>query len=242
MELVVVVVGVLIALAAQQWAGERSSEKRAVAAEARIRAELQNNLLLGVERIALQGCLQERLATIAKGVSTGKSDWSDLVMVKSTEAPMAFSRLYRMPDRNWLTTEYDGSLTNGSLDSLSAERSELIASMYGQIRSQEANNQEELRLATELAALQFGPQLDHQGRIRLLSTLTRLDLLNSTMGLVARQQVETFRRLKYAERPQEVTEARRSNYWPNMVAEMRTKYGDCVDPNAMGVYDPRLLQ
>ncbi len=74
MELVIVVAGVLIALSAQQWAQERSSRTRSTAADARIRHELQNDVFLGVERIALHACLKQRLVTLAEGLRARRGD------------------------------------------------------------------------------------------------------------------------------------------------------------------------
>jgi hypothetical protein len=242
MELVIVVAGVIIALAAQQWAQEKSSERRAVAADRRVRAELQITILHGVERIALGRCLQSRLTTLARGLSVGRSDWNDLLMDKSAGLPMAFKRIYRVPDRNWRDTEYQGSLANGDLGSLDAERISLIADMYAQLRSQQASNEEELQLANELGSLQFEQPLSPADRVRLLAKLVRLDMLNSTMFLVAKQQIEVFHRLEYGIDGKELTEARAANFWPKRVAEMRSIYGTCVDANAIAAFDRRLLQ
>jgi hypothetical protein len=243
MELLIVVAGVLIALSAQQWAEEQSAKKRAAAADARIRAELRSNLLLGVERIALRECVERRLAMLAIGLSGGKSDWTDLRMVRSAETPMVFRRMYRIPDRNWRTTEYQGSLTTGGQDSVSPERSGLIAAMYGQVRSQQSYNEEELRLASELGSLQFQQPVVGSDRIRLLAILVRLDLLNSTMVLMAEQQIQSFRELKYLNSSEEeLAQAREAKYWSNMVASMRGKYGSCVDGGAISAFDRRMLQ
>ena len=243
MELLIVVAGVLIALSAQQWAEGQSSKKRAAAADARIRAELRSNLLLGVERIALRGCLQQRLVTLADGLSGGKSDWTELRMARSADSPLAFSRMYRVPDRNWRTTEYQGSLANGGLDSVSPERSGLIADMYSQVRSQQTYNEEELRLASELGSLQFRQPIVGSDRVRLLANIVRLDLLNSTMVLMAQQQIKSFRQLEYHySLEEELTQARNASYWPNRVGSMREKYGSCVDANAISTFDRRMLR
>jgi hypothetical protein len=67
-------------------------------------------------------------------------------------------------------------------------------------------------------------------------------MLNSTMFLVAKQQIEVFHRLEYGIDGKELTEARAANFWPKRVAEMRSIYGTCFDANAIAAFDRRLLQ
>lgn len=242
MELVIVVAGVLIALSAQQWAQVQSSKQRAGDAEERIRLELTSNVLTGVERIALGKCLRGQLAKLADGLRSDRSSWTDLQLAEPGLLRLVFSRMYRTPDRPWPTTEYQGSLSNGSLESVPAERTGLLASAYAQIRSMQSNNEEELRLAAELGVLQFGQPLAASDRNRLLSILVRLDQLNATMILIAEQQIEGFNALKY-EVPREIlNQARQERYWPNHVATMRSIYGSCVDGDAIAKFDRRLLQ
>lgn len=239
MELLIVVAGVLIALSAQQWAEEQSSKRRAGAAEARIREELGANVLNGVERIAVHQCLKQRLMLLADGLNGGRSDWSDLRMPDIDEGRMAFRRLYRMPSRSWVSIDYQASLESGALDSLDLGRSARLAGVYAQVQKQRDFNLDEGRLATQLAVLQF-KQPSSETRHDLLATLMRLDNLNASMVLMSRQNIQDYRNL-YRVTSQEAARAHQQKLWPALVAEMRAKYGACVDANAIAELDGRLL-
>ena len=241
MELVIVVAGVLIALAAQQWAGERSSRSRASAADARIKDELQSNMLNGVERIALHGCLKKRLSMLARGLSSGRTDWSSLASLSTDDDGTTFQRLYRMPLRSWIASEFHGSSANGALDSLSPERASAFAAIYNQFEHQGELNAEENSLATSVAVLQFQRPLTDGERGRLLGELTSLDYINGLMVLISRQTIDQYFRLYPKMTAAEVAEVRKSGFWPANVARMRGTYGQCVDGKAVGLVDKRLL-
>ena len=241
MELAIVVAGVLIALAAQQWAEDRSSKSQASAADSRIREELGGNLLNGVERIALHNCLKQRLATLAQGLASGRTDWSTLASLSIDTDGTAFQRLYRMPLRNWIASEFHGSSANGALDSVSAERASGLAAIYNQVEHQANLNAQESSLATSLAVLQFQRALTDAQRGHLLEELTRLDHINGLVVLVSRQMIDQYFQLYPKLTADEVTEARKSDFWRAKVADMRSIYGPCVDAKAIGLIDKRLL-
>ena len=239
MELLVVFTGVLIALGAQGWANERSSRARAKAAEVRIRNELELGVQLGIERIALRQCLKQRLANIAEGLSSGRTDWSSMRIADQHQPNLfAFGPLYRMPSRNWVSSEYRSSAANGALDTLSPERNADLANIYEAIESQGEFNAEEQQLATRLAAIQFGTPLSALERNDLLATVTRLDYLNGLMVLVAKQSAEAYQGL-YTFTPEELDEMR--NGWSAHVPDVEAVYGNCVDAQAIGEIDRRLL-
>lgn len=239
MELIVVFAGVVIALTAQSWAEDRSSKLRAEAAEVRIGDELGFNIRNSLERIALDKCLKQRLATLAEGLSEGRTDWDKMrIDERDGRSLFVFDRVYRMPSRVWISSEYRGNLANGALGTLSPERTAALAGAYAQVDYQREINAEEEQLATRLAILQFGLPVSPPERAELLSALTRLDYLNGLMVLVSTQSAEHFREL-HSLKPEDIKRGRKN--WPAEVADMRAKYGNCVDPHAIGIIDKRLI-
>jgi hypothetical protein len=109
-ELVVVVVGVLIALAAQQWAEDRSWQRKARAATEALRAEVTDQYRYAVEWRLVEPCvlaqidrLQQRL--LASGARL------DPAPVHS-EPGFAFY-VIRMPNRNYEESVWQASVTDG---------------------------------------------------------------------------------------------------------------------------------
>lgn len=239
MELFVVFAGVLIALAAQGWAEDRSARARAEAAESRIREELQGNIGLGLERIALHGCVKDRLTTLADGLGKGRSQWNSarIAVPSEEEGWLAFDRFYRVPSRTWMTSAYDGSLASGALDALPATRAAQLSYAYSAMKKINALNEEEQRLAARLAVLGFDRRLSEEQRQQLLSVVTQQDHLNALIFIVSKQRVEGYLQL-YPLTPKERAEL--EDYAPVAIDEWRKKYGSCVDPGALKTLDPTL--
>jgi hypothetical protein len=238
MELLIVVAGVLIALGAQQWAQDRSSKQIAANAEARIREELATNVLLGVERITVNECIKQRLSRLANELTTGRREWSDFSIAEDQVGQTAFREIYRVPSRLWVSTEYNGSLSNGQLAGLPPKRTAQLASAYAQVEDQRARNDEEARLSAQLGMLQFNQSLSVTERNALLATLARLDWLNGVSVIVARQNIETYRALDYRLSAKEVNDLRQ--FWSKHLKEVRARYGSCIQPKAISEWDARL--
>jgi hypothetical protein len=240
MELLIVVAGVLIALGAQQWAQDRSSKQSAASAEARIREELTTNVLLGVERITINNCIKQRLSRLANELTANRREWSDFRIAEDMVGQTAFREIYRVPSRVWVSTEYNGSLSNGHLASLAPERATQLANAYAQVEDQRARNGEEARLSAQLGLLQFNQSLSIAERNALLATLTRLDWLNGVTVIVARQNIEAYRRLGYRMSVKEMRGLRQ--FWSKHLVEVRARYGSCVQSQAIAEFDSRLTQ
>lgn len=75
MEVVIVVIGILIAFALQGWSEESASKLRAVDAERRIRRELLGNAENFVERIAIYACLRANGQGLMRGLIAGDARW-----------------------------------------------------------------------------------------------------------------------------------------------------------------------
>jgi hypothetical protein len=240
MELLIVVAGVLIALGAQQWAQDRASKQGAARAEARIREELATNVLLGVERITLNNCIKQRLSRLANELTASRREWSDFHVPEDKVSQTAFREIYRVPSRVWVSTEYNGSLSNGHLASLAPERATQLANAYAQVEDQQSRNEEEARLSAQLGILQFNQSLSVAERNSLLATLARLDWLNGVTVIVARQNIEAYRALGYRMSAKEINGLRQ--FWSKHLLEVRARYGSCIQPQAIAEFDPRLTQ
>lgn len=239
MELFVVFAGVLIALAAQGWAEDRSAKARARAAEIRIREELQGNIGLGVERIALHQCVKDRLTALADGLGTGRPEWNSarIAVPSEEEGWLAFDRFYRVPSRTWVTSAYDGSLASGALDALPAARAGELSYAYSTMKAINSLNDEEQQSAASLAVLGFDRPLSEEKRQHLLSVLTQLDYLNASIVIMSKQRLKAYLQL-YPLTREERTELRGSA--PVAIAGWRRIYGSCVDPGALRALDPNL--
>jgi hypothetical protein len=177
---------------------------------------------------------------LANELTASRRDWSDYRFPEDKVGQTAFRGIYRVPSRVWVSTEYNGSLSNGDLASLAPERATQLANAYAQVDDQRARNEEEARLSAQLGMLQFNQSLRTTERNALLATLARLDWLNMVTVISARQNIEAYRRLGYRMSAKEIN--RLGQFWSKHLIEVRAKYGSCVQLQAIAEFDPRLTQ
>ncbi len=247
MELLVVVFGVLIALYAQQWAGDRQSRKEATDAEARIRDEIYRNAYNTAERIALHGCLQNRLKQIADRVNDGAEDWKDFAYEYSDNDLFLVRRVYRTPSRSWIDDAYRGALSSGALDSVAPERRARWSALYRSFAKAQDLNTQESDLAPNLNSLWLDGAVRPEDRRELLQLVAHLDRDNGLITLISRQNFGAIKALGYRLTDEERGKMQKALYETvaragsnQGIARMRMVYGDCVDPSAFKLFDPAL--
>lgn len=245
-ELLVVVIGVLIALYAQQWASDRQSRKAAASAEARIRNEIYSNAVYEAERIALHGCVQLRLQQIAERVNRGADDWKTFAYEYRDNGLFLVRRIYRTPSRSWNDDAYRGALSSGALDSVAAERRAQWSALYRQYAKSQVLNTQENELSPNLNSLSLDGSVQPEDRRHLLQMVAQLDRYNGLMTLISRQNFESIKSLGYRLTAKERSELETSLASPDGggsnsgLPMMRRIYGDCVDPSAFKLFDPAL--
>lgn len=238
MEVVVVVIGVLLALSVQQWAETRASQQRGKDAEARIREELLSATFDVVERIAVHSCLKQRLIDLGDGVIEGGPNWRPTALPEPVAGRLAFGRVYRVPSRNFSSEAFRGAVSGGDLASLAPERIVSMSAAYGMLAKIEHLNQEENQLAAGLGSLQFPVARAPADRSAILSILTRLDQLNQLLHLVAGQHLVQVRRIGLAPTAAEMVQVRRGGFIAKWASDGRAKYGNCFNAGAIAALEP----
>lgn len=238
MEVFVVVIGVLLALSVQQWAEGRALAQRGRDAEARIREELLSARIKVTERIAVHGCLKQRLIELRDGLIEGGSDWRATAVPEPVAGRLAFGRVYRVPSRNFSSEAFRGAVSGGDLASLPPERIVSMSAAYGMLDKIERLNLEENQLAAGLGLLHFPVARTPADRSAILSTLTRLDQLNQLLHLVAGQHLGQVRSIGLAPTVAETKDFRRSRFFAKWVSEGQAKYGRCFDAGAIAALEP----
>lgn len=245
-ELMIVVFGVLIALYAQQWANERQSRAAAKDAEVRIREEVYGNITTSLERIALHGCLRDRLGQIAERLNTSTSDWQSFAYDYTDNDLFLVRRIYRTPSRSMSDDAYRGALASGALDSVPVERRAAWSSLYGAFaKMQYVNNQENER-TSGLNSLWLNGEVLPGDRRELLQLVARLDRDNGLITLISRQNLNSLKTLGYRltaaewEGYQKALNSKAVDSSNRSLAMKRRVYGDCVDAEALKLIDPEL--
>lgn len=239
MEIVVVGIGVLLALSVQQWADGRASRQRSVEAERRIRDELAINSLPLVERLEIYSCLRQRLIDLGHGVASGDPRWRP-PLTDSPDNELPFGRVYRLPSRNLLSDAFRNAVAAGDLYAASPDRMGKLSMLYTQLTKLQGMSAEERRLANRLAVLQFERPRTSAERAAVFETLLQLGDTNHITMLIAQQTLADMLALGFRPSRSDRAALRKSNWWPNEIAEESALYGRCVDPFAITALGPDL--
>ena len=245
MEVVIVVIGILIAFALQDWAGEVGSRRRAADADRRIRLEIVDNAHDMVERIAIASCLRARVAELSERIVSGDRRWRATAW-RPAERRSGFRQsvmpiVYPVPSRGSNSDAYRGSLNDGDLASADSAARATLASIYKASDRLDAINREENELADQLQPLQYLGVQSAQDRRVALTTLARLDAINGLARLIADQYLGRVREAGYRMTAQEIARMRAADGWPARVAYGRGRYGACWDTRAIAAFEPGVL-
>ena len=199
-EVGIIVVGVLIALGAEQvvqaihWRNEAATTRQALAEEVAVSAAD------GGERVALEDCLRGRIAELAAKLNATKGAWTANPM-KLGQARVSARILpsmplaYRTPTRDWTDDAWQEAKSTGMLNHLGREETAAYSAAYAMIGGLKSLQDQEDALAPKLSFLSFDQQLDNASRVDALVTLGQLDALNAQLSLNGRLLVETARQM-----------------------------------------------
>ena len=187
-ELFVVVAGVLIALGAEQlvsnwhWQGEvRDSDRR-------ISDELGHNLVNAYERLAINDCLEPRLAELRDELIKGEPMWigSPARFANDIYHPV-FPPVYRTPNRTWPKDAWETALNGETLGHFRPERVAVFASLFDEISSLQRTQSEELDLAASLGDLAFPGPISAAERRANLKLVAKLGAVNARIVFQSRE-------------------------------------------------------
>lgn len=182
-EVGVIVLGVLIALGAQQLADEWQWRQTVNRTKADLDNQIRSNIVNIAERAAVDRCLSARLADLAARVAANDGDWKGDPYRMPGEGmartlAYAVPAAYRMPARNFPRDVWDQAKAGGVLSHMRPQEISRYAIMFDDISDVKRINESERSLAATLSFLSFDGPLSAQDRSRALSTIAQLDHLN----------------------------------------------------------------
>ncbi len=171
MELVVVVVGVLIALGLQQWAERRARLAELASAEEAIHREVLANLVFLVGRESISQCLSDRAHLVHNGMGQGDDRWpgikgSAVITDFEKVGPDTIGGIYNVQGEEPSTNAWDSALASGVLRAMDRERFDKLVAIYADInklRSSLADEQLAIRTLSSLAnPIHLTPEIRNQ--------------------------------------------------------------------------------
>ena len=180
-ELAIVTLGVLIALATQQWADERTWRGKVETSKAALRDELSEHYSYAVEFRTVYPCLQTQLAQLRERVLASKAVLDPAPIYQEPGSDFVL----RIPSKEYPTEVWEAGVNDGTSQRLEPTVRRQLAGHYAQLATilnmRLANDQSE----KGLAALAYALPLDPTVRFSIIKELEQisgrleyLDLLN----------------------------------------------------------------
>lgn len=205
-ELAIVTLGVLIALAAQQWAEGRSWKEKVNATRAALGAELAEHYGYAVEYRVVYPCLQAQIDTLRDRV-LGSGSMLNAAPLFSEDDGSEY--VLRLPSKIYPTDAWEAAVNDGTIRSFEPSLRRQLAGHYGQLPEmtelQSANNAAEPGLVALTRRLPLDPSVRYliiKEIEQVRGHLQYLDLLNGQLI----ENVEKAGMLPPAHAAQAVTE------------------------------------
>jgi hypothetical protein len=178
-EVFIIVIGVLIALGAEQGVERMTWRHRVNEAKEDLRAELQDDLFGAQERVRNKECIDRRLARL-----------SDLI---DHPPPAAWKLAGVVPIRPWSSSVWDSALASGAVSHMLADDRARYTQVYSMIKILREMNLDEYTTGAELRMLERGGPIGDITQDRLRAIVAKLQGYNSIIPLGAAQLSDAIR-------------------------------------------------
>lgn len=198
-EVGVIVLGVLIALGAQQIVEAIHWREEVRLTEEALTNEIALSIVDAAERKMVDQCLRDRLVHLITKVRSQEAQWTaDPMRLADTKynRSMVAPAPYRTPLPTWEQSAWDSAKSSGVLSHMPRERVAAFSDLYTALESERQSQIWEEPAFSELLYLSFDTTLDAQARRSAMSALGRLDWLNGTIVITADQLIETARAMR----------------------------------------------
>lgn len=228
-EVGIIVLGVLIALAAEslveRWRWHEETEQNREA----IKRDLYASALNAWERLGVEPCLRGRLSDLLARVDANRGDWKSSPMPRrpERERTTVVSPAYAPPSRYYLTDAWKDALASGSFQHLSADDAANFSVAFSSVQEMADAQAREASAATRLSPLSFNLRLDARSKIDMIAAIAEVDRSLLLMDAVSAELLDNVRGLKLGFDPQMERRDRAAIF-----ADQRYHRGFCVvDPH-----------
>ena len=193
-EIAIIVVGVLIALAASEYAEERNWAQRVEDAERQLGLEASQNFLYAAEAFATEPCVQTQLATLRKRVLAS----GDRLVPAPVHEDAFMSFVLRVPVRPYGNAIWDALGADGTAAHFDDQRSARYAENGAQLANLRRMTAEAELVVGRLRVLGSDVPLDAATRVRLLEAIDEQAYRTRLQSVMALQVMAALRDLGHA--------------------------------------------
>ena len=198
-EVGVIVLGVVIALAAQQYVETLQWREEVRRTEEALTIEIADSVLHASERQMVNPCLSDRLRNLIRKVSSTEGPWSGdpMPLNQSALAVTTVSAApYRTPNRPWSGNVWEAAQNAGVFNHMRRERVAAFSKVYARMEGLRKVNEVEHQVFPQLLYLSFDTRLDAATRQEALAGLGKLDWLNGTILLDGKMLIDEVKALR----------------------------------------------
>ena len=197
-EIAIIVVGVLIALGAEQLAESWQWRQRAEEGRERLKAEIGHEFLLMEEREAVGDCVEAQLNDLENAVLSAGATLKPATLYTENRSP-GFTSEYviRAPSRSWSDSAWQSIISEGLPEHLTASERQYLPIHYSQLARISASNHEEDEALGELGALSKPLPLDSAVRSEFVRLIEAERSRNRAMANGSVQMISTVKKLHY---------------------------------------------
>lgn len=235
-DFVIVVIGVGIALAAEQWISGSQERADFKVAEQSLQSDVFSNYMFAKERLALATCRKEGLQKIADDLQ--REEWMPL-SDRGDESlrRFVFPAVFSTPTRPWGSRLWDAELGRGALSGLEIEkRNELGLFFHG--AQTIADLQSNMLIdSARLKSLTLLDSMTDDARARYLDTVMQIDNGGTVIEMISEQMVEIAHSMisEHEYSNAEHSEMQRSLQQLSRIGQRA--YGDCYQPIQSPLFD-----
>lgn len=184
-EVGIIVLGVLLALGAQQLAEDWQWRSEVADTRAALAVEIAENAGNAIERQMINNCLRPRLSELLKLLNRGDGDWkgtTDRLRYRTyIENFRDFPTVYRSPYMGWPSDVWDAAKANGVVSHMPRDEVTRLSKLYTTFASMRDLQKLEQGLFPSLLNLGFDDRLDPAGRREAIATIGQLHWANQVM-------------------------------------------------------------
>jgi hypothetical protein len=221
-EVGIIVIGVLIALGAEQLLADWHWRNEVRETDRRLRAEMAYDLSNAYERFAIAPCLRPRLAELRDQLLNAGTRWpgSRATFAKDLYNS-GFPSVYRTPNRPWLSASWQTTQNGEVFGHLGSERVQQFSTLYDEVGNLRQSQAEEVEAASSLGDLAFAGPISPAERRENLKTVARLDALDALILFESQVLLDDARKAGIAPDPTATREG---------LEQQREYRGACVKP------------
>lgn len=205
-EILIVVLGVAIALAAGEAVEDWSWKAKVRDGEARVRGDTERVFVWGAETYATQPCVEAQLDRLAQRVMESGTTLTPAPVYSESTAPIPAKPRFvlRMPARPWRFPVWEALVANGTATHFSRQRQDIYGSLDHSIVAARGYRDESNRLYGRLMALSYPVELDAAARREYLVDIETVRRLNLSTLISGQQQLSVMLREGIAPTPERV--------------------------------------